>query len=136
MAASNTSKRFLMRVTARSGPNRYFRIGSKARARGYERARPGEMIHIDIKKLGRFERVGHRITGDRTGQSNSRGVGWEYVHVCIDDHSRIAFTSIFPNEKAVSAVAFLRDAIRYYAGLGVTVERVAPTEWSMLKVSA
>jgi hypothetical protein len=63
--------------------------------RRYERAHPGEMIHIDIKKLGRFEKVGHRITGDRTGQSNSRGVGWEFVHVCTTmprvSHSRRSF---------------------------------------------
>ena len=73
----------------------------------YEREHPGELIHLDIKKLGRFEKVGHRITGDRTGQSNSRGtrggrvwgVGWEYVHVCIDDASRIAFSQIHPDEK-------------------------------------
>ena len=57
------------------------------------------MIHIDIKKLGRFNRVGHRITGDRTGQSNSRGVGWEFVHVSIDDHSRIAFAKVMPSER-------------------------------------
>ena len=68
-------------------------------------------IHLDIKRLGRFERIGHRITGDRTGQSNSRGVGWEYVHVCIDDASRIAFTGIFPDEKAVSAIAFSRPPL-------------------------
>jgi len=72
----------------------------------YERQEPGEMIHLDTKKLGRFERVGHRITGDRTGQSNSRGVGWEYVHVCIDDASRIAFCRVMPDEKKESAVAF------------------------------
>src|SRR5690606_7605931 len=65
----------------------------------YERDHPGDMIHIDIKKLGRFERVGHRITGDRTGQSNSRGVGWEFVHVCIDDASRVAFSQILPDER-------------------------------------
>lgn len=65
----------------------------------YEYAEPGGLIHLDIKRLGRFERVGHRITGDRTRQSNARGVGWEYVHVCIDDVSRIAFTDIFPDEK-------------------------------------
>ena len=65
----------------------------------YEREKPGELIHLDIKKLGRFDRVGHRITGDRTGQSNSRGIGWEFVHVSIDDASRIAFTQILPDEK-------------------------------------
>ena len=90
----------------------------------YERKTPGDMIHLDIKKLGRFERVGHRITGDRTGQSNSRGIGWEFVHVCIDDASRIAFSQIFPDEKKESAVAFLKAALAYYASLGVTVPRV------------
>jgi len=57
------------------------------------------MIHLDIKKLGRFDRIGHRITGDRTGQSNSRGIGWEFVHVAIDDASRLAFSQIMPDEK-------------------------------------
>ena len=90
----------------------------------YERKTPGEMIHIDIKKLGRFDRVGHRITGDRTGQSNSRGIGWEFVHVAIDDASRIAFSQIMPDEKKESATAFLKAALAYYHSLGVTVARV------------
>ncbi len=67
--------------------------------RRYERERPGEMIHIDIKKLGKFDQIGHRITGDRKGQSNSRGVGWEYVHVCIDDASRVAFSKIMKTHR-------------------------------------
>jgi transposase InsO family protein len=90
----------------------------------YERKTPGEMIHIDIKKLGRFEKPGHRVTGDRTGQSNGRGVGWEFVHVCIDDHSRVAFSQIRPDETKDSAVPFLKAAVAYYASLGVTVARV------------
>lgn len=90
----------------------------------YERKTPGEMIHIDIKKLGRFETPGHRVTGDRTGQSNGRGVGWEFVHVCIDDHSRVAFSQIHPDETKESAVPFLKAAVAYYARLGVTVSRV------------
>ena len=90
----------------------------------YERQLPGDMIHIDIKKLGRFDRVGHRITGDRTGQSNSRGIGWEFVHVAIDDASRIAFSLVMPNEKKESATAFLKAALVYYQSLGVTVARV------------
>ena len=90
----------------------------------YEYREPGGLIHLDIKKLGRFERVGHRITGDRKGQSNGRGVGWEYVHICIDDASRIAVTGIFPDEKAVSAIAALRAAVVCYQCLGVTVTRV------------
>ena len=90
----------------------------------YERQTPGELIHLDIKKLGRFEQVGHRITGDRTSQSNNRGVGWEYVHVAIDDASRLAFSQVMTDETARSAVPFLRAAIAYYASLGVTVARV------------
>src|SRR3954471_17333823 len=109
------------RILRRLGLNRIRDLEPVEPVRRYERATPGEMIHIDIKKLGRFDKIGHRITGDRTGQSNSRGVGWEYVHVCIDDHSRVAFTQIMPNEKAESAVAFLRAAVDYYKSLGVTL---------------
>ncbi len=80
-----------------------------------EPVRRYELIHIGIKKLGRFAAVGHRITGDRTKQSNLRGrgkgAGWEFVHVCIDDASRIAFSQVMCNEKEESAVAFLRDAL-------------------------
>src|ERR1700733_6032946 len=102
----------------------------------YEREQPGELIHLDIKKLGRFDRIGHRITGDRTGQSNSRGMGWEFVHVCIDDHSRVAFSQILPDEKASSAVPFLEAAVAYYKGLGVTVTRVMTDNGSCYKAFA
>jgi transposase InsO family protein len=98
-----------------------------------EREHPGELIHIDIKKLGRFERVGHRITGDRHGQSNSRGIGWEFVHVCIDDASRIAFSQILPDEKKESAVGFLHAAIAYYKTLGITVTRIMTDNGSCYK---
>ena len=101
--------------------------------RRYERAHPGELIHIDIKKLGRFERVGHRITGDRHKQSNSRGIGWEFVHVCIDDASRIAFSQILPDEKKESAVAFLQAAVAYYQSLGIAVTRVMTDNGSCYK---
>ena len=94
----------------------------------YEYAEPGGLIHIDIKKLGRFERIGHRITGDRAHRSDrhgrSRHAGWELVHVCIDDASRIAFSQILPDERKESAVAFLKAAVAYYQGLGVTIARV------------
>jgi transposase InsO family protein len=90
----------------------------------YERATPGEIIHIDIKKLARFRKIGHHITGDRTSHTNKRGVGWEFVHVAIDDHSRIATARIFSNERAVSAIAFLKYAVAYYRSLGITVSRV------------
>src|SRR5262249_57187766 len=81
--------------------------------RRYEREQPGELIHIDIKKLGKIDGIGHRITGDRRGQSNRRargeGLGWEFVHVCIDDASRIAFSRVLKDEKKASATAFLKE---------------------------
>ena len=110
------------RILRRLGLNRLAALEPAEPVRRYEREHPGELIHIDIKKLGRFERVGHRITGDR--QSKSRGAGWEYVHVCIDDASRLAFSQILPDEKKESAIAFLKAAVTYYASLGVTVARV------------
>lgn len=112
------------RVLKRAGLSRMKDIEPAEPVVRYEYKEPGGLIHLDIKRLGRFDRVGHRITGDRTGQSNSRGVGWEYVHVCIDDASRIAFTDIFPDEKAISATAFLKAAVAYYLSLGITVTRV------------
>ncbi len=90
----------------------------------YEWDRPGDLIHLDVKKLGRFTRVGHRITGDRTGQSRTRGIGWEFVHVCIDDFTRLAYVEILPDEKGVTSVAFLRRAVAWLAGRGVRVRRV------------
>ncbi len=124
------------RVLKRAGLSRLRDLEPAEPVRRYERAHPGELIHLDIKKLGRFERTGHRITGNRTGQSNSRGVGWEYVHVCIDDASRIAFTDIHPDEKAVSAVRFLKACIVYYKRLGVTVTRVMTDNGSCYKSRA
>jgi len=121
------------RVLKRAGLSRMKDIAPAEPIVRYEYAEPGGLIHLDIKRLGRFERVGHRITGDRKGQSNSRGIGWEYVHVCIDDASRIAFTGVFPDEKAVSAIAFLKAAVAYYASLGVTVMRVMTDNGSCYK---
>src|SRR5215218_3980592 len=94
------------RILKRAGLSRLKDLDPAEPVRRYERHHPGELIHIDIKKLGRFHQIGHRITGDRTRQSSTRGrgegAGWAFVHVCIDDASRIAFTMIMPNEKAVS----------------------------------
>ncbi|MGA9581725.1 MAG: IS481 family transposase [Allosphingosinicella sp.] len=114
------------RVLRRLGISKMKNLEPPEPVRRYQRDHPGELIHIDIKKLGRFHKVGHRITGDRTQRSDGRRshVGWEYVHVCIDDASRIAFSQILHDEKKESAVAFLNAAIAYYAGLGVTVTRV------------
>ena len=100
----------------------------------YERAEPGELIHVDIKKLGRFEQVGHRITDDRTVRS--RHVGWEFVHVAIDDASRVAFSQILPNEQKESAVLLLKAAVAYYASLGVEVARVMTDNGSCYRSKA
>jgi transposase InsO family protein len=124
------------RVLRRAGLSRLKDIAPAEPIRRYEREHPGDMIHIDIKKLGRFERVGHRITGDRTGQSNSRGVGWEFVHVCIDDASRVAFSQILPDERKESAIAFLKAAVAYYASLGISVARVMTDNGSCYRSKA
>jgi transposase InsO family protein len=128
------------RVLRRLGISKMKALEPAEPVRRYEREHPGELIHIDIKKLGRFHKVGHRITGDRTGQSRLRargqGTGWEFVHVCIDDASRIAFSQILPDEKKESAVAFLHAAIAYYASLGITVTRVMTDNGSCYKSNA
>jgi transposase InsO family protein len=121
------------RVLRRLGLNKLAALEPAEPVRRYERETPGEMIHVDIKKLGRFNGIGHRITGDRTCQSNSRGVGWEYVHVAVDDHSRIAFAKVMPSEKKHSAIAFLKAAVTYYESLGVRVERVMTDNGSCYK---
>ena len=121
------------RVLKRLGLNKLSALEPAEPVRRYQRQHPGEMIHLDIKKLGRFERIGHRITGDRTGQSNSRGIGWEFVHVCIDDASRLAFSQIMPDEKKESATAFLKAAVAYYNSLGIAVARVMTDNGSCYK---
>jgi transposase InsO family protein len=89
----------------------------------YERALPGEMIHLDIKKLGRFEVEGHRTTGDRR-KGRSYRAGWDFLHVCVDDATRLAYTEILPSERKEDATAFLQRALAWLGRHGVTVERV------------
>jgi transposase InsO family protein len=109
-------------VLRRRGLGRLKALDPKPEVIRYQREQPGELIHIDIKKLGRIDGIGHRITGDRRGQK--RGIGWDFLHVCVDDASRLAYTEILPDERKESAVAFLERAIAWFASLGVTVERV------------
>jgi transposase InsO family protein len=91
----------------------------------YERQRPGELIHLDSKKLGRIAGIGHRITGRTRGAVNRHhGIGWEALHVCIDDATRLAYSEILADERKASAVGFLERALGWFAGQGVTVERV------------
>lgn len=101
----------------------------------YERQHPGELIHIDIKKLGRFVRTGHRITGDRR-KGDSRGAGHEFVHVAIDDASRMAFSQIRSDEKKESAMAFLEDVITYYRSLGIKISGIMTDNGSCYRAKA
>jgi transposase InsO family protein len=107
---------------ARLDLGRLAQLEPSAPARRYNRARAGELVHFDTKKLARFRRVGHRITGDRRGQS--AGAGWEFVHVAVDDASRLAFVEVLPDEKRQSVTGFLIRALRWFKSLGIGVERV------------
>ncbi len=107
---------------ARLGLGQLAALEPKAPIRRYERRRPGDLVHLGIKKLGRIDGVGLRITGERRGQK--RGIGWEFLHFCVDDASRLAYTEILPDERKESSVAFLERALAWFATMGVTVERV------------
>ena len=116
------SKATVSRVLRRAGLSKLSDLRPAEPVQRYEREQPGELLHIDIKKLGRFDRVGHRITGDRT--QRGRNIGWEHVFVAVDDHSRMAFTQVYPDESKHSAEAFLRSAVAYFERLGVPIQRV------------
>ena len=134
---TGVSKATVSRLLRRLGLARLAALEPAEPIRRYQRQHPGELIHIDIKKLGRIDGIGHRITGDRRGQSNRRGrgegLGWEFVHVCIDDASRIAFAQVMPDEKKESAITFLKAAIAYYQSLGLTIARVMTDNGSCYK---
>jgi transposase InsO family protein len=120
-------------VLRRNGIGRLGRIGLEPAVR-YERSRPGELVHIDIKKLGRFQtagkRAGYRTTGAgrprrRDADGHDRGIsGWEYVHVAVDDYSRLAYAEVLADERATTAIGFLTRALAFFARYGITVERI------------
>lgn len=116
------SKATVSRVLKRAGLSRLSDLKPAEPIQRYERETPGELLHIDIKKLGRFDKVGHRISGDR--HQRTRDVGWDFVFVAVDDHSRIAFTQIYPDEAKESATSFLLAAVGHFAKLRVCVQRV------------
>ena len=109
-------------VLKREGISRLKSLDPKEPVVLYEHPSPGALLHMDVKKLGRFRRPGHRVEG--RGGKASRGAGVECVHVCIDDHSRVAYVEIHPDERAETAVGFLRRAVEWYRQQGVSVERV------------
>jgi transposase InsO family protein len=109
-------------VLGRVGLGKRSRLEPIEPANRYERRRAGELLHIDVKKLARIGRPGHRIHGDRT--TRIRGIGWEYVHVCVDDATRLAYVEVLPDERATSCTAFLARAVAHYRALGLNVEQV------------
>ena len=127
--AISTVSRWLRRI----GLGKRSRLEPPEPPNRYERARPGELIHVDIKKLGRIERgAGHRVLGrPRTNPTKTDGsgvrrgqVGWEFVHVCVDDATRLAYVEVLNDEKGPTAAGFLRRAAAWFASMGITVERV------------
>ena len=110
------------RILARHGISRLKNLDPKEPIVRYQRDHPGELIHVDIKKLGRIGRVGHRIHGDRT--TRVRGIGWEFVHVAIDDASRLAYAEVMPNERSPSSTAFLKRSVAWFLSQGVRVQSV------------
>ena len=114
----STVARWLNRV----GLGRLRQLAPPEPIRRYEKEHPGELLHLDIKKLGKIRGVGHRITGDKT--KRARGVGWEYVHVCIDDASRFSYVEVLEDEKGITASAFLRRAIVWFAARGIETKKI------------
>jgi transposase InsO family protein len=117
-------------VLKRNGLGRRSALVPKEQQRRYERARPGELVHVDIKKLARIDGVGHRIHGDRGrrtrrgGRSLAATIGYEYVDVCVDDATRLAYAEVLADERATTAVGFLRRAVAFFRSMGIRVERV------------
>ncbi|HBZ69891.1 MAG TPA: IS481 family transposase [Deltaproteobacteria bacterium] len=109
-------------VLRRLGLGKLSALEEKPAVVRYERARPGELVHVDVKLLGRIGRIGHRITGDR--RSRVRGIGWEYVHVAVDDASRLAYVEVLEDQKGLTAVGFFERAQRWFGKRGIAIERV------------
>ena len=116
------SESTVSRVLARAGLSKLSDLQPAEPVQRYEHDAPGDLLHIDTKKLGRIVRPSHRVTGNR--RDSVDGAGWEMLFVAIDDHARIAFTAMHPDEKTPQAVQFLRDAVAYFASLGVGIKRV------------
>ena len=110
-------------ILKRVGLGRRSRLEPLEPVNRYEHKRPGELVHLDVKKLARFDRPGHRLLGRGRGRFET-GAGYEYLHVCVDDYSRVAYVELLPDERGSSAAGFLERASRHFASRGVTIERV------------
>jgi hypothetical protein len=114
-------------ILTRIGLGKLWRLEPVEPPNRYEKQRPGELVHIDVKKLGKIARPGHRVTGRISGGGQHRRayhVGWEYVHVCVDDATRLVYVEVLDDEKALTAVGFLRRAVAHFAAFGIRVERL------------
>jgi transposase InsO family protein len=120
--ATGLSSATISRILVRLRLNQKHMIEPKPPPVRYEHAAPGDLLHLDIKKFARIVKAGHRITGDP--RDETRGAGWEFLYVAVDDHSRIAFTAMYPNEQAVSSTDFLVKAVAYFKRFGIIVQRV------------
>jgi transposase InsO family protein len=124
--ALSTVSRWLKRI----GLGRRSRLSPPEPANRYERKRPGELVHVDVKKLGRIVVPGHRVTGDRSVRARSAGnrrfgkAGWEFCHVAVDDATRLAYVEVLGDEKGATAAGFLRRAVAWFRSMGIRVERV------------
>ena len=121
-ASLGVSKSTVGRVLARAGLSHLKDLEPMAPVARYEHEAAGDLLHIDTKRLGRILRPGHRVTGDRSGSFGN--AGWEFLFVAIDDHARIGFTDMYPDEGKVNAVQFMRNAVTYYQSLGVPIKRL------------
>jgi transposase InsO family protein len=130
-AVLHLARSTVARLLQRNGIGRLRLVEPRPEPRSYEWPRPGDMLHVDTKKLARIGRPGHRIHGDRSRRFY--GIGWEYVHVAIDDHTRIAYAEVLRDEKARSSIAFLRRARDWYARHGIQIQRVLSDNGSCYK---
>ena len=129
-------------VLKRVGLGKRSRLGPLEPPNRYERKRPGELVHLDIKKLGRIAGAGHRVTGNRRSQNSRRGrrsrgeLGWEFVHVAVDDATRLAYAEVLPNEQGATAASFLHRAVAWFASFGIEVERILSDNGACYRSSA
>jgi transposase InsO family protein len=130
-ASVRVSKSTVGRVLRRAGLSRLSDLQPTEPPQRYEHALPGDLVHIDTKKLGRIERLGHRISGNP--RDNTNGAGWEFLFVAVDDHARIGFTDLYPHERHANAVQFLYNMLAYFASLGVRVRRILTDNGSVFR---
>jgi transposase len=130
MTGAELAEVFEMPLSTTSAVLRRVGLGKRSRLEPpeppnrYERSSPGDLVHIDVKKLARFHRPGHKLLGRGPGRYDERQVGYDYVHVCVDDYSRLAYAEVLPNERATTAIAFLRRARSWFDRHGVSVQAV------------